>query len=62
MYSLHLVGVAAGGGGEQLVTETDAEHRLATTQHLLHVSHSVTTHAWVPGAVTEEQAVELCCV
>lgn len=57
--SLHLVGGAASSCGEQLVSQTNTEHRLATTQHTLHLRHSLPTHARVPGSVTEEQAVEL---
>jgi len=60
-YSLHLEGLRSDDQREQLVSEANAEKRLGMfcADHLPHVVDGGLTELGVPGAVTDEQTIEI---
>lgn len=60
--SLHLIGVGAQGQGQQLVAQAHPEDGLGVVsgQHGAQVGHCLLAQPRVPGAVAEEEPIEVC--
>lgn len=60
--SLHLVGAGANGQGDQLVPQADPEDGLGLggPQHAAQAGHCLLAELRVPGAVADEEPIEIC--
>lgn len=60
--SLHLVGVGTQGQSQQLVAQAHPEDGLGmvSSQHGTQVGHCLLAQPWVPGAIAEEEPIEVC--
>lgn len=60
--SLHLIGAGAQGQGQQLVAQAHPEDGLGvvSSQHGAQVGHCLLAQPRVPGAVAEEEPIEVC--
>lgn len=61
-HSLHLVGAGAQGQGQQLVAQAHPKDGLGVLsgQHSTQVGHCLLAQPWVPGAIAEEEPIEVC--